>query len=45
MSESQDSGDKVEANSGEKTQVQFRIERLFLKDSSFESPNSPEVFI
>ena len=31
--------------SGEKGQVQFRIERLFLKDSSFESPNSPEVFI
>jgi preprotein translocase subunit SecB len=44
MSESQDSGDKVVATSGETTQVQFRIERLFLKDSSFESPNSPEVF-
>ncbi len=45
MSESQDTGDNVAASGGEKGQVQFRIERLFLKDSSFESPNSPEVFI
>ena len=45
MSESQDTGDNGAASGGEKGQVQFRIERLFLKDSSFESPNSPEVFI
>ena len=45
MSESQDTGDNGVASGGEKGQVQFRIERLFLKDSSFESPNSPEVFI
>ena len=45
MSESQDTGDNGSASGGEKGQVQFRIERLFLKDSSFESPNSPEVFI
>ena len=45
MSESQDAGDNGAASGGEKGQVQFRIERLFLKDSSFESPNSPEVFI
>jgi preprotein translocase subunit SecB len=45
MSESQDAGDNGEANGDEKGQVQFRIERLFLKDSSFESPNSPEVFV
>ena len=25
-------------------QVQLRIEKVFLKDASFESPNSPEVF-
>ena len=24
--------------------VQLRIEKVFLKDASFESPNSPEVF-
>ena len=45
MSESQDTGDNGAASGGEKGQVQLRIERLFLKDSSFESPNSPEVFI
>ena len=45
MSESQDTGDNGAGSGGEKGQVQFRIERLFLKDSSFESPNSPEVFI
>ncbi len=45
MSESQDTGDNGAASGGEKGQVQFRIERLFLKDSSFESPNSPEIFI
>ena len=36
MSESQDTGDNGAASGGEKGQVQFRIERLFLKDSSFE---------
>lgn len=45
MSESQDTSDNGADSGGEKGQVQFRIERLFLKDSSFESPNSPEVFI
>ena len=45
MSESQDASDNGAAKGGEKGQVQFRIERLFLKDSSFESPNSPDVFI
>ena len=34
MSESQDTGDNGAASGGEKGQVQFRIERLFLKDSS-----------
>jgi preprotein translocase subunit SecB len=45
MSESENTGDNGQAQDADRAQVQFRIERVFLKDSSFESPNSPEVFI
>ena len=28
----------------EQTQPQFAIQRIYLKDSSFESPNAPQIF-
>ena len=39
MAQSESSGSE-----GVTTQGQFRLERLYLKDASFESPRSPDVF-
>ena len=40
MSESENTGDNGQAQDADRAQVQFRIERVFLKDSSFESRSS-----
>ena len=46
--ENQDAPQSEQAQQGEgaadEQQVQLRIEKIYLKDASFESPNSPEVF-
>ena len=46
--ENQNAPQSEQAQQGEGTaderQVQLRIEKVYLKDASFESPNSPEVF-
>lgn len=46
--ENQDAPQSDQAQQGEgaadEQQVQLRIEKIYLKDASFESPNSPEVF-
>ena len=46
--ENQDAPQSEQALQGEgaadEQQVQLRIEKIYLKDASFESPNSPEVF-
>jgi len=42
MSESDN--DAAPADEGTSNQVQLRIERLYLKDASFESPGSPSIF-
>ena len=46
--ENQDTPQSLQAQQGEgaadERQVQLRIEKVYLKDASFESPNSPEVF-
>lgn len=45
MSEVEGSDNAGASQEAVKAQVQFRIERIFLKDGSFESPNAPEAFI
>ena len=32
------------AQAGDKPQLQFSLQRIYVKDISFEAPNSPEVF-
>ncbi len=39
-----DEGAQPQAESGDNNQAQVRLERMYLKDASFESPNSPSVF-
>ena len=39
-----DEGARPEAPAGESNQGQVRLERMYLKDASFESPNTPSVF-
>jgi preprotein translocase subunit SecB len=34
-----------EAQGGDSSQVEFTIQKLYVKDVSFEAPNSPEVFL
>ncbi|VAX04859.1 Protein-export protein SecB (maintains pre-export unfolded state) [hydrothermal vent metagenome] len=41
------SDDKEEQNaaaSGEQAEQQFALQKIYLKDTSFETPNSPEIF-
>lgn len=46
MSDQNDSGAGAAATqSDDAAQPQLRIDRIFLKDASFESPSSPEVFL
>lgn len=35
----------AEAQGGDSSQVEFTIQKLYVKDVSFEAPNSPEVFL
>ncbi|HBF62857.1 MAG TPA: protein-export chaperone SecB, partial [Gammaproteobacteria bacterium] len=46
MSDQNDSGAGAAATqTDDAAQPQLRIDRIFLKDASFESPSSPEVFL
>ncbi len=39
------SDSEAAAQPNDAEQAQLRIDRIFLKDASFESPSSPEVFL
>tara|TARA_B100000886_G_scaffold284659_1_gene209022 strand:+ start:20 stop:568 length:549 start_codon:yes stop_codon:yes gene_type:complete len=45
QNEDRGGGGEAAAQSNGADQAQLRIERIFLKDASFESPSSPEVFL
>ncbi|BBG28973.1 protein-export chaperone SecB [Zymobacter palmae] len=38
------SQDNIQDDQGQQSEVQFALHRIYLKDASFESPHSPEIF-